>query len=218
MAAEDQEQDKGKWIIYDYTSPSLPFSDWLEEWTPSKVNRDDGVSWICVQGSNVDLSQVPDVKLLEAWRNIETSGEPINLQVIYDLARTFQDTSGKWLLHVDTGIKVDRIWKNIASGIVEGKLPANSAKVSSYAGVQHAVCIYNNNFTDEQEVCHLERGIRNIGIKSQLSYKPEIFTHIGLYRHNNWNIRPTIYKSDYELTTKQSIIKTNEESPRTLTY
>ena len=37
--------------------------------------------------------------------------------------------------------------------------------------------------------------LRSAGLMDDLHYKPDIFTHLGIYRNNIWGIRPSIYTS-----------------------
>lgn len=223
IAAEAHELDDLEWIIYDPQKSLETLSDFLEEWIPSRAYREDGIAWICVRGYNVaekEISICNLTNLLKEWNSLKESGRQIDLQKITELAKTYALTSGKWILHVDTGVKANYFWKLIARGIVEGKLPSNCAKISSVLPDEenHVVCIYNKNFTDNKEVCLLEKGIREIGLKCCLRYKPDVYTYIDIYRGNKWNLRPTIYKSVYDILTKQSKITTNETYPQTLQY
>ncbi|KAK8720788.1 hypothetical protein OTU49_013103 [Cherax quadricarinatus] len=221
MAAEAPELDNLEWIVYDAKRSFQPVSAWLEEWAPSRVTKDDGIEWIWVRGYNVDDTEksVCDVEnLLEAWNTLEESGRQVNLQEISKLAKMFSVTSGKWMVHADVGGKADFFWKLIVKGIVGGQIPSNTAKISAVSPDERkqVICVYNSDFTNKQEVCLLEKGIRNIGLKCGLSYKPDVYTHIGIYRNNRWNLCPTIYKSVYDILAEESKITTTETFPRTL--
>ena len=37
-----------------------------------------------------------------------------------------------------------------------------------------------------------------MGFKGKLTYKPDIFTYLGIYRGNKFGIMPNIYTSKYE--------------------
>ena len=50
--------------------------------------------------------------------------------------------------------------------------------------------------TDETQIIGMERVIRNVGYRGDLSYKPIIYTELGIYRSNKFGIRPTVYKSE----------------------
>lgn len=153
------------------------------------------------------------------WDEVERSNRPINVDLIADLARMCQITTGKWLFHVDTGPKADHLWSLIATAIVKGVIPSKSAKVSpvndlpgGYDQMHHVVCIYNNNYLHQEQVLMCESGIRSVGIKCPLYYKPDIFTYLGIYRDNSWGLKPTIYRSEYNVLTGQSVVDLNHAS------
>lgn len=85
-----------------------------------------------------------------------------------------------------------------------------SAKVSSHASDDkerrdnHVICVYNRDFTDEDRILQVEDSLRKAGIKCGMTYKPDAFTYLGIYRHNKWGMRPAIYKSEYDLNLGRS--------------
>ncbi|XP_060079098.1 UPF0696 protein C11orf68 homolog isoform X2 [Ylistrum balloti] len=160
--------------------------------------------------------------LLKAFEQAVAS-KKVTEQLLFELADRFQITSGKWMLiPVTTGLKVDHLWTKVAWAIMEGSIPCHFAKVSTITdeGIDrndgHVICIHNENFLDLDEVKALERGIRSIGLRGRLYYKPDVYTYCGIYSMNKWKIRPTIYKSDYDVKLKQSRIeKVTLGCPRT---
>lgn len=156
----------------------------------------------------------PDViGLQESWEQLQQSGRPINYQTITQLAKAHDVTSGKWFMHVDSGGKVDHLWRLVAYGVMEGKL-GQCAKVSPFddigGHVKHVICIYNDTFTDAEEVFQLENAIRHAcGIKCQMKYKPDVYTYLGVYRNNKWGLRPSVYESVYDISTGTSHVTTN---------
>ena len=50
--------------------------------------------------------------------------------------------------------------------------------------------------TNVKEIHEIEKVVRNISIKCELLYKPNIFSTIGIYRENKYKLRPTIYVSN----------------------
>lgn len=151
------------------------------------------------------------------WNDVKRSNREITPDLIADLASKCNITSGKWLFYADTGPKADHLWRLVATAVVKGNIPCNSAKISTvddlaedeYDRKKHVVCIYNNNYLDQNQVLECENGIRKIGIKCQLLYKPDIFTHLDIYAGNPWNIKPTIYRSDYNVLIAKSVVKFN---------
>ncbi|XP_033734863.1 uncharacterized protein LOC117323645 [Pecten maximus] len=155
------------------------------------------------------------MKMMYAFSKAIDSGQEVTKQLLFDLAKRFDVTSGKWMLiPVTTGLKVDVLWTKVARAIAEGSIPCcHYAKVSTMTpeklnsnAVNHVICIYNNDFLNLDEVRDLESGIRSIGIRGKLSYKPDIFTYCGVYRRNQWGISPIIYQSNYDIKSKQSKI------------
>ena len=45
------------------------------------------------------------------------------------------------------------------------------------------------------QVMKAESLLRSAGLLGDLHYKPDIFTHLGIYRNNIWGFRPSIYMS-----------------------
>jgi hypothetical protein len=91
---------------------------------------------------------------------------------------------------------IDDPWFTIAKAVVAGKL-GFAAKVSTKEtiGKSHVVCIYNDDFTDDADVTRVEKGLRDVGIHSELQYKPDIYTVCGIYAKNDLGISPIIFKS-----------------------
>lgn len=149
----------------------------------------------------------PDVTALEeAWESYQKSGEPINQFTITHLAKTFQAIAGKWLFYVGTGDKVDSVWAKVAKAVVSGSL-CYYAKISPFdpsGSGSHVCCMYNDDFTNEDEVMALDKRIRASGIYTTLLYKPDVYTYLGIYRNNKWEVRPTIYLSVFDVVTRQS--------------
>ncbi len=87
----------------------------------------------------------------------------------------------------------------------------STAKVSTAEKDEprHVICVYNENFTDNAEVRELESRLRAIGIRCTMQYKPDVFTYLGVYRGNEWNLRPVMYVSDFDLRKNSSTIVSN---------
>ena len=151
------------------------------------------------------------VGLQESWEQLKDSGRPICLQTITELAHMHHVLTGKWLFHVSTGLKANHIWSIVARATAMGNM-GHSAKVSTYEGDSHThvVCIYNDDFTKTEQVLELENRIRAAGIKCQLLYKPDVYTYLGVYRKNAWNLRPSIHESVFDLATNCSKVSSVE--------
>ncbi|XP_006002518.1 UPF0696 protein C11orf68 homolog [Latimeria chalumnae] len=207
-AAEAMAADMDPWLVFDARkTPRAEFEDWLETNRPSRVcrygdpTRDLGpVGWVAVYGPDLFPTQGDVEGLQEDWEQLQTSQRPINFETIKELALNHQVLAGKWLMHLETGFKVDHAWRGIACSILEGKM--TQAKVSPYcpdAKGKHVICVYNNDFTNEEEVMDLDAAIRATGVKCPLFYKPDVYTYLGIYRNNCWRLCPTIYESKFNL-------------------
>ncbi|XP_069116588.1 UPF0696 protein C11orf68 homolog isoform X2 [Argopecten irradians] len=203
-----------------YKEKQKPDSDTYEEESSSEEEEESSSTDDDECDSSTDDEETvypPHVmRMLAKFSKEISSGKEITKQLVFDLAVEFGITTGKWMLiPVPTGVKVDVLWTKIARSIVDGSIPGcHYAKVSTMTiekmlgnnNPSHVICIYNDNFLDMDEVRALESGIRAIGIRGKLSYKPDIFTYCGVYRNNRWKITPVIYQSNYDVKSKQSKI------------
>lgn len=203
-AAEAMAADMDPWIIFDACkTPRAEFSGWLESNRPSQVSRHGPggpVGWIEVRGPQ-GCGDSGDVEgLQDDWETLLESGRSVSFHSIRELALNHSVLHGKWLMHLHTGFKVDHAWESIARAVLDGKI--GSAKVSTaepQSDARHVICVYNQNFTDEEQLVHLDSAIRAAGVKCDLYYKPNVYTHLGIYRNNRWKICPTIYESRFDL-------------------
>ncbi|KAM9425953.1 UPF0696 protein C11orf68 homolog isoform 1-T2 [Pholidichthys leucotaenia] len=207
-AAEAMAADVDPWIVFDCRrTPRSEFDDWLESNRPSQVHRfgseEGGVSpvgWIAVLGPSHCPGGGDVVGLQESWEKLLVSCRPVTFQTVKELALNHGVLSGKWLMHLDSGFKVDHAWECVARATLDGKISA--VKVSPLepnTEGRHVICAYNQNFTDESEIIMLDSVIRATGVKCPLSYKPDVYTHLGIYRGNRWKLCPTIYDSKFDL-------------------
>ncbi|XP_010886213.1 UPF0696 protein C11orf68 homolog [Esox lucius] len=207
-AAEAMAADMEPWIVFDSRkTPRAEFDRWLETNRPSQVRRfgdeERGrgpVGWIAVYGPDYCPPTADLDGLQESWERLLDSGRPVNFQTVKELALNHGVLSGKWLMHLDTGFKVDHAWECVARAILDGKM--YTAKVSphdSKSDSKHVICAYSKDFTDERAVMRLDSAIRASGVKCPLSYKPDVYTYLGIYRNNRWKLCPTIYESKFDL-------------------
>ncbi|XP_060588133.1 UPF0696 protein C11orf68 homolog isoform X2 [Ruditapes philippinarum] len=171
---------------------------------------DDGFGWVCVRREPTQgWADEPDLGgLSESWEQLLSSGRPVNFHNIRELALNHNVKSGKWLFFADSGGKVDHLWSIVANAVINDTSPCNSAKVSTFDhSNRHVICIYNNDFNDHEQVLNAEQAIRNMGIKCKMTYKPDVYTCLNIYRRNVWGIPANIMSSDYDLLTGKSLIK-----------
>lgn len=224
-AAESLAADFDEWVTYKPEMHAEPLDEWLDTNRPSIISREDGVGWIGVHSPYQNDEDPPDVVgLQKAWQDLCASGAPITYNAIQVLALGYNVTTGKWLFHVPTGYKIDILWRLIANNLVGKSLGnfAHFAKVSPFDPFQenyrHVICVYNRNYTNIEEVFALEKAIRMAGIKCVMHYKPDVYTYCGIYRKNKWELRPTVYISDYDARTHVSRIQSVHENRTVSTY
>ena len=61
-------------------------------------------------------------------------------------------------------------------------------------GKEHVICVYTDDFTNEDDVMEVGRALRNLGAKGKITYKPDIYANCGIYFKNAWGIDPNLYK------------------------
>lgn len=174
--------------------------------------RDQGYGWVGVVNETkkcLESERLEDLDgLIETWQQHLNGNKPVNYEVIKDLALRYHIRTGKWILFSDQGGKVDHLWSIIATSVIKDNIPCHSAKVSTNdAECEHVICIYNTDFTDTGEVLEAEKAIRQMGIKGRLQYKPDIYTDLFIYAGNEWGLKPFIMTSQFDLSTRSSIIK-----------
>ncbi|KAM4611937.1 UPF0696 protein C11orf68 homolog [Polymixia lowei] len=207
-AAEAMAADMDPWIVFDSRrTPRAEFDGWLESNRPSQISRygdEDGskgpVGWIAVLGPDHCPSSGDVSGLQESWERLLASGRPVNFQTVKELALNHGVLSGKWLMLLDSGFKLDHAWECVARAALDGKI--SQVKVSPHdpkSDRKQVICAHNKNFTDENDVMRLDTIIRATGVKCPLSYKPDVYTYLGIYRNNRWKLCPTIYESKFDL-------------------
>jgi len=167
----------------------------LDLWPPSKTLKSQ-VPWICVHSAeSEDESPYPD-KVSSAWRKICAEGFP-SLLAVDKLAEEFNVLSGKWLIFVprrpDT---VDNLWAQIVESTLAGTL-GTSAKVSARdendPTHEHVICVYNADYRSVVEVYRIRDELRRLGVTNRIAYKPDIYTHCGIFKNNSWGIGASRY-------------------------
>nr|XP_022329942.1 UPF0696 protein C11orf68 homolog [Crassostrea virginica] len=221
-------------VIYNAGRNKNSIEEWLDKNKPSTLHREDGYDWIHVRRSDEEEEKEEDDteeesddsnddddsdddsdadELQETWEKWIASGQHVSREKIFELAKEYECTHGKWMLFVSTGGKGDYLWSLIAKGIVNGRTLSTHAKISATEETEycessrHVICMYNKNFLDRDQMLESERTIRSLGIKGTLLYKPDIYTHLGVYTNNPWLLNPVIYTSNFDILKNQSIIE-----------
>jgi hypothetical protein len=110
---------------------------------------------------------------------------------------------GKWMIF-PTSEEVDRVWAVLAHHLFDmGLHTCSEIKVStkSSADDKHVMLAYTENYSDKNDACSvaeaIKKALQDAGMKDmqdkRMLYKADVYTHLGIYRNNEYNLKPTIY-------------------------
>ena len=116
------------------------------------------------------------------------------------IANKFDIKRGKWLIFAHRN-EVEIVWNSLAKTILQ-KAPAlfTEIKVSTVSPIEegHVICTYIEDYTKSSEmqeaadflVCIL----KPLELRDRrLVFKPDIMTYLGIYKDNEYGIKPSIY-------------------------
>ncbi|ELU16100.1 hypothetical protein CAPTEDRAFT_224745 [Capitella teleta] len=180
----------------------LPHHDlqlFLSRHKPSEITNPN-MFWVCV--SNVHSKPIPeyDEQVTHLmWSQLQKKTDSITLDDIKELATAVGFTQGKWQL-TEKSRNVDDLWSTVAEATHGGQLGSMSkvstkSSATGSSGQLHIICVYTQDFTEAEDVCRVERELRNLGVKGKLVYKPDIFNELGIYFKNPWNISHILYQT-----------------------
>jgi len=210
---------------------------WLERNKPSQMRSSDGIRWVGVvdvtrrlledtkgpleepegtlndTGGHLEEIEDEEGEIVEAEKDWESFEGEKNMETINRIAEKYNVTSGKWMCRVSSDI-VDRYWAKLVIAAMSGQLgpSVRCLKVSTVVDDEdetdgfHVICVYTP-FIDTVQLMRVENLIRLAGIVSELKYKPDIFTHLGIYRGNKWGFKPSIFSSKFMPLERKSQIR-----------
>ncbi len=159
-----------------------------------------------------DLVKASEAKLareasaMEEWeRMLRTEGTVVDYDTFARLAERHGIKGGKWLAHLHSGV-VDNVWRRVAWCLAAGKLPRSCASVSvtpandlgDRDSGSHVLSVWNRDYGEEGEVLRAEKALRaSAAVTCGMTYKPDIFSAVGIYRNNEWGLRPALYASAF---------------------
>lgn len=199
----------------DATTTPEKVEEFLARWPPSRT-PEAYATWISVDRSpkQQERSASDLDALIESFKALVESGEEVTASVIDELAVKHQVLVGKWIIYVDSE-QVDELWAKIVR-LVCLERKQGSAKVSTRtrSGERpdgcgdgqgegedggsgnkqgHLICVFTNDFTDEKEVMTLREDLRRVGVDWKIGFKADVYTELGIYENNPWNIHPNRY-------------------------
>jgi len=187
-----EREEEGEWIVYEW---DVPINEFLKTNRPSVVEKSLN-PWIAVYyPERPPQKAVDEDALLIEWEKAIRTPWRVNADFVRQLAEKYAYKSGKWLIY-STSAQIDEIWNSVAAAVVSGSL-GWAAKVSPRDREEdtHVICVYTEDFTNEEQVRAVEKGLRKVGVTSVMKYKPDVHTTLGIYRNNPWGLKPTIYTS-----------------------
>ena len=175
------------------TSTSQNLVQYLSRWPPSRTPAIYG-PWIVVErgGQKQTVTSPPDLKGLSAsFQTLALSGT-VTPETLDQISKTHNVVTGKWMIFEESD-KIDMLWGNLVYHLCVER-QKGSAKVSTWKkGERHVICVYADDYTDLEEVNGLRTALKAIGVKRQIGFKPDAYTHLGIYKENAWKIRPSRY-------------------------
>mmetsp|Transcript_34801 Transcript_34801/g.44390 ORF Transcript_34801/g.44390 Transcript_34801/m.44390 type:complete len:223 (+) Transcript_34801:79-747(+) len=201
---ERQHKNENKHDVYENESERY-YSGWLlklEDETPEEFVRSfppsqqrGEVFWI---GAKIPLyeERAEEIEVAQLqWQALVDSNKKIDKDDIKTIARETGCLTGKWMLFIQPS-KVDEVWLSIVRALCDCCL-GDCVKVNpkNHPSRSHLICVYTNDFTDEEDVFRVRSALRNLGFRNRLNYKPDIYTHLGIYQNNQWGLKPSFYSS-----------------------
>ena len=176
------------------TSTNQNLVQYLSRWPPSRTPAIYG-PWISVErGGRQPTTNTapPDLKGLSAsFQSLALSGT-VTPESLDQISKAHNVITGKWMIFEESD-KIDMLWGNLIYHLCVER-QKGSAKVSTWKkGERHVICVYADDYTDLEEVNGLRIALKAIGVKKQIGFKPDAYTHLGIYKENAWNIRPSRY-------------------------
>ena len=181
------------WITYSPEEHSTLQSFFIR-WPPSTTSKSK-VAWISVRNPRLhdadDHGSADEHDINQVWEATCAGRQPTTAD-LDELARLFNELTGKWMVFAAPG-QINALWSRIATATHAGTLGI-SAKVSpENDSGSHVICIHTQDYTDEIDVDRVRGGLRRLGVKWRIGYKPDIYTHCRVYMGNSWGIAPTRY-------------------------
>jgi len=106
---------------------------------------------------------------------------PLTVEKIDKLAQKSGILIGKWLIYRSNS-EIDTVWKTIAKSTFNREL-GMSAKVSTamQKNKRYVICVYTEDYLNLEDVMRVRKKLRLLGFTDELCYKPDIYTHLGIY-------------------------------------
>ncbi|KAF8067000.1 translation initiation factor eIF 4e-like domain-containing protein [Lyophyllum atratum] len=177
--------------VWDLDTKPGDVASFLARWPPSRTPGT-YATWIAAdKGPHPTPGKPQD---LEGSQQAQGNGI-VTVETLDALAQAHGVLSGKWLVYADPH-QVDDLWSRIVTAVV-ASAPSGTggrAKVSpARPDEPHVVCVYVEDYSDGAEVGRVRDALRRAGVRWRIGFKPDVYTHLGIYKGNEWRIRPSRY-------------------------
>ncbi|KAJ3563740.1 hypothetical protein NP233_g8747 [Leucocoprinus birnbaumii] len=203
-------------------SPDARIEPFYNRWPPSRTSSR-WCSWISVNcGLSPSIQNLPSEELEKRFRRdvvglktefdaIRAKGGQVTPEMIDALAIKYGVLSGKWMVYSKPEA-VDQLWRKIVRvvafdrGYGQVKVSARKVLDSNEHGAQeqeggvpvpdegHVTCVYVEDYTNRQEVDELRKALRfRASVFWKIGFKPDVYTYLGIYKGNEWGLRPSRY-------------------------
>ena len=181
--------------------------DYLECCSPSVPNHTEG--WLHVHFQTTEEKRLPALsrgfdieevvedidRAVDLWDNLLQERCPTSEDLLR-IGAECNITSGKWCLQGPWWM-ADKLWRLVARAVYDGKL-GMSAKISKNHGQKRwLICVHTLSVTNEAMIFALQNALYAIGVspRTEMYYKPDVYTHLGIYTKNKWKITPVLYRA-----------------------
>lgn len=146
---------------------------------------------------------------VEAWEKILEGSKQPDTSDIDALARKFRILRGKWLIFPQRS-EVTAVWNELArsftrddsDGYTDGRAVCTEIKVSTASPRDggHVCCVYVEDYLNKERAFAAAEYV--VGVlkplqlrDKRLVFKPDIMTYLGIYKDNEYGIKPSVYVS-----------------------
>jgi hypothetical protein len=138
-------------------------------------------------------------RAVEEWEELVQRRRPTPADVDA-LARRHRILCGKWMAFPRSATEADAAWGAVARAAAGGALACPEVKISSASprDASHVICCYTDDYLNKTEVDATAAALRAVLPPLQFSrllYKSDLYTYLGLYKGNEYGLRPTLYEA-----------------------
>ena len=138
----------------------------------------------------------------------------VTVEDVNGLAKQFSLLGGKWMLFLESD-EVDRVWEAVVREMVLGgglgacdevKVSVKTTATSVHQkSNNHVLIAYVKDYMDQEKVeevlARLRKTVASSGVSLRstrrvFKFKPDIYTHLGLYSRNEFGLQPTTQHRD----------------------